>query len=222
LRVGRCRRALAALVLSYIPAARAAAQVDLLLALAMDVSRSMEQPKFLLQREGYAAAITNPQVLDAIKSGPHQKIAICFIDWSGAGEQKLVIDWNVIDGADSARRFGDLIFEAPRSFNDRTSIGGGISFAAAHIARAPFEAERHAIDVSGDGTNNAGRDVQLARDQAVAKGIVVNGIAILTELQYSRIPEHTNPPGGLEKYYRDNVIGAPRPIGMGAEGFSTL
>jgi hypothetical protein len=222
MRIGRCLLALVALAASQITHARATEQVDLLLALAMDVSRSMEQPKFVLQREGYAAAITNPQVLDAIKSGAHQKIAICFIDWSGAGEQKQVIDWSIIDGAESARRFGDLIYEAPRSFNDRTSIGGGISFAAAQIARAPYEAERHAIDVSGDGTNNAGRDVQAARDQAVARGIVVNGIAILTELQYSRIPEHTNPPGGLEKYYRDNVIGGPGSFVMVAEDFSSF
>src|SRR5260221_6561626 len=222
MRIGRSLLALAALVLSQIATARAAEQVDLLLALAMDVSRSMEQPKFLLQREGYAAAITNPEVLRAIKSGAHQKIAICFIDWSGAYEQKQVIDWSIIDSADNARRFGDLIYEAPRSFNDRTSIGGGISFAAAQIARAPFEAERRAIDVLGDGTNNAGRDVQLARDQAVAKGIVVNGIAILTELQYSRIPEHTNPPGGLEKYYRDNVIGSPGSFVMVAEDFNSF
>jgi hypothetical protein len=222
MRIGRCLLALAVLAPTQIAHARAAEQVDLLLALAMDVSRSMEQPKFLLQREGYAAAITNPQVLEAIKSGAHQKIAICFIDWSGAGEQKLVIDWSVIDGAATARRFGDLIFEAPRSFNDRTSIGGGITFAAAQISRSPFEAERHAIDVSGDGTNNAGRDVQSARDQAVAKGIVVNGIPILTDLQYSRIPEHTNPPGGLEKYYRDNVIGGPGSFVMVAEDFSSF
>src|ERR1700688_2523921 len=222
MRSGRCLLALAALVLSQITAARAAEQVDLLLALAMDVSRSMEQPKFLLQREGYAAAITNPQVLEAIKSGAHQTIAICFIDWSGAGEQQQVIDWSIIDGADSARHFGDLIYEAPRSFNDRTSIGGGITFAAAQIARSPYEAERHAIDVSGDGNNHAGRDVQASRDQAVAKGIVVNGIAILTDLQYSRIPEHTNPPGGLEKYYRDNVIGGPGSLASVGGGITTL
>jgi hypothetical protein len=224
-RMGGCLLALAALVssgLAGLTCARAAEQVDLLLALAMDVSRSMEQPKFLLQREGYAAAITNPQVLAAIKSGAHQKIAICFIDWSGAGEQKLVIGWSTIDSAETARHFGDLIFEAPRSFNDRTSIGGGIAFAMAQIERAPYEAERRTIDVSGDGTNNAGRDVQVARDQAVAKGITVNGIPILTELQYSRIPEHTNPPGGLEKYYRDNVIGGPGSFVMVAEDFETF
>src|SRR6202171_5236161 len=129
MRIGRCLLALAALVLSQVTTARAAEQVDLLLALAMDVSRSMDQPKFLLQREGYAAAILNSQVLNAIKSGAHQKIAICFIDWSGPGEQALVIGWNVIDVAASATRFGNLIFKAERSFYKSTSIAGGINFA---------------------------------------------------------------------------------------------
>src|ERR1700682_2844107 len=154
MRIGRCLLALAALVLSQVPYARAAEQVDLLLALAMDVSRSMEQPKFLLQRKGYAAAISNPQVLDAIKSGPHQRIAVCFIDWSGPDQQRLVIDWSVVDGAATARHFGDVVAEAARSFNDSTSIGEGINFAAAQLSRAPFAAERRTIDVSGDGTNN--------------------------------------------------------------------
>jgi Protein of unknown function (DUF1194) len=202
--------------------ARAAEQVDLLLALAMDVSRSMSQPKFQLQREGYAAAIANPQVLDAVKSGPHQRIAICFIDWSAPGEQKLVIDWSVLDGPVSARRFAELIIQAPRSFFNSTSIAGGIDFAVGQIARAPFEAERHAIDVSGDGTNNSGRDVRDARDQAVAKGIAINGLAILTDIQFAQNPQHTNPPGGLEKYYRDYVIGGSGAFVMVAEDFSSF
>src|ERR1700730_7270296 len=197
MRIYRCVLALVALVVTQIPSARAAEQVDLLLALAMDVSRSMDQAKFMLQRQGYAAAISNPQVLSSIRSGPHQKIAICFIDWSGPFEQKLVIDWNVIDGVGTALQFGDLIAGAPRSFYNSTSIGSGINFAIAQIARAPFEAERHAIDVSGDGTNNAGRDVQFFRDQAVAKGIIVNGIVILTDIQTAQNPQHTNPPGGI-------------------------
>jgi hypothetical protein len=221
MRIIRCALAIALLALA-VPCARAAEQVDLLLALAMDVSRSMEYPKFLLQRQGYAAAVTDPQVLKAIRSGPHGKIALCFIDWSGGAEQRLIIDWNVIDSAGSAQHFADLIVEAPRSFNDRTSIGGGIAFAAFEIARAPYEAERQTIDVSGDGTNNAGRDVQFARDQAVAKGINVNGIAILTDIRESRTPEHTNPPGGLEKYYRENVIGGPGSFVMVAEDFSSF
>ena len=162
--------ALVALVLSQTGPVAAAEQVDLLLVLSSDVSRSVDHPKFLLQREGYAAAISDPQVLDAIRSGPHQKIAMCFVEWSGFGAQKLVIDWTAIDGPASARKFGDQLLELPRSFADRTSISGGIEFAAAQLARAPFEAPRRTIDVSGDGTNNAGRDVRLARDEVVAKG----------------------------------------------------
>jgi hypothetical protein len=182
----------------------------------------MDQPKFLLQREGYAAAISDPQVLKAIKSGAHQKIAICFIDWSGPGEQKVVVGWNVIDSLTSATTFGSLISKAERSFYNGTSIGGGIGFAAAQFAKAPFEAERHTIDVSGDGTNNAGRDVQTARDQAVAQGITVNGLVILTDIEYARNPPHTNPPGGLEKYYRENVIGGLGSFVMVAEDFNSF
>src|ERR1700674_3428891 len=100
---------LLALVVTQIPVACAAEEVDLLLVLAMDVSRSMDQPKFLLQRQGYAAAISDPQVLAAINSGPHQKIAVCFIDWSGPFEQRLVIDWSVIDTMETALHFSDLI-----------------------------------------------------------------------------------------------------------------
>jgi hypothetical protein len=221
-RIIRCVLTLVTMVLSQIPFARADEQVDLLLVLAMDVSRSMDQPKFELQRRGYAAAISNPQVLHAIESGPHQKIAICFMDWSGPFEQKLVIDWSIIDGRAAASRFADLIVEAPRSFYNSTSIGSAIDFAAAQIARAPFEAERHAIDVSGDGTNNAGRDVRYFRDRAVANDIIVNGIVILTDIQFAQNPAHTNPPGGIEKYYRDNVIGGPGSFVMVAEDYNSF
>src|SRR5262249_39375547 len=145
--------------------AQAAEKVDLLLVLASDVSRSVDHPKFLLQREGYAAAISDPHVLDAIKSGPHQRIARGCVEWAGFGAQKLVIDWSLIDGPAAARKFGDQLLELPRSFADRTSISGGIEFAAVQMDHAPFEGSRRTIDVSGDGTNNAGRDVKLARDE---------------------------------------------------------
>jgi hypothetical protein len=214
--------ALITLLLGQTVGAMAAEQVDLLLVLSSDVSRSVDHPKFLLQREGYASAISDPQVLDAIRSGPHQKIAICFVEWSGFGAQKLVIDWTVIDGPAAARKFGDQLLELPRSFADRTSISGGIEFAAAQIARAPFEAARRTIDVSGDGTNNAGRDVRLARDEVVAKGIVVNGLVILSDRPIPWNAEHTNPPGGLEKYYQDNVIGGPGAFVLVAENFSSF
>jgi len=214
--------ALCALILAQLPCARADEDVDLLLVLAVDVSRSIDQPKFLLQRDGYAAAVSNRGVLEAIRSGAHQKIALEFVEWSGYGAQKVVIDWTAIDGPDAARRFGDQIVEAPRSFADRTAISGGIEFAAAQLERSPFKAPRHIIDVSGDGTNNAGREVAAARDDVVAKGIIINGLVILTDSQLLFNAEHTNPPGGLEKYYRENVIGGPGAFVMVAEDFNAF
>jgi hypothetical protein len=202
--------------------ARAADKVDLLLVLAADVSRSVDAPKFQLQREGYAAAISDPRVVDAIRSGPHGKIAICFVEWSGIGAQKVVIDWTVVKDAVTARQFGDQMLEIPRSFADRTSISGGIEFSVTQLERAPFEANRRTIDVSGDGTNNSGRDVTRARDEALAKGITINGLVILSDRPLSWNPEHTNPPGGLANYYRDNVIGGPNAFVMVAENFESF
>jgi hypothetical protein len=196
--------------------------VDLLLVLASDVSRSVDTKKFELQRQGYAAALSNPRVIDATKSGPHGRIAICFIEWSGATSQKLVIDWTVVSDLASARKIGDQMLELPRSFADRTSISGAIEFAMAQFARAPFESVRRTIDISGDGTNNAGRDVTLARDEAVAKGITINGLVILSATPLPWNPEHTNPPGGLDNYYRTNVVGGPGAFVLVAKDFSSF
>lgn len=189
------------------PAVRAAEPVDLLLVLAADVSRSVTEPKFKLQREGAAAAITHPEVVKAITSGPNRRIAICFLEWATAGQQAVVIDWTVIGDNDSARSFGGKLVELPRSFSGSTSISNAIDFAVAQIERAPFKAERRVIDISGDGNNNSGRSVTEARDDALAKGITINALVILTPLSESFRPEHTNPPGGLEKYFQDSVIG---------------
>jgi hypothetical protein len=200
----------------------AAEQVDLLLVLASDVSRSVDAAKFKLQRDGYVAAISNPRVIEAIKSGPHGRIAICFIEWSGVGAQRVVIDWTVVDGAKTAQDFASQLDEAQRSFADRTSISGGIDFAMAQLEHAPFEASRRTIDVSGDGTNNSGRDVTLARDEALAQSVTINGLVILSEQPLSWNADHTNPPGGLEAYYRNNVTGGPNSFVMVAENFNTF
>jgi hypothetical protein len=216
------RTAVALFALAVTAFTPARAQVDLLLVLAADVSRSVDHPKFMLQRDGYAAAVSNPQVLEAIRSGPHGKIAINFVEWSGVGAQKVVIDWTMIDGPATARRFGDQLVEAPRSFADRTSISGGIEFAMAQFKRSPFEASRRTIDVSGDGTNNAGRDVRTARDEAVKEGVTINGLVILSQNQVPWNPEHTNPPGGLENYYREHVIGGPGSFVVAADGFESF
>jgi hypothetical protein len=203
-------------------AAAAQETTDLLLVLAADVSRSVDYQKFQLQREGYAAAMSDPRVIEAIRSGPHGRIAVSFVEWSGFGAQKLVVDWAAIGDIASARAFGDRVREAPRSFADRTSISGGIDFSVQQIERSAYDAARRVIDVSGDGTNNAGRDVELARNDAVAKRITINGLVILSERPIPWNPEHTNPPGGLAKYYKDRVVGGPGSFVMVAEDFNSF
>jgi len=208
--------------LAFPAASSAAEQVDLLLVLAADVSRSIDSEKFQLQRDGYAAAITDPRVLEAIKSGRAGRIGVSFVEWSGLSSQRVVIDWATISDAESAKNFADRLLEAPRSFADRTSISSAIEFAMAHLARAPFESARHTIDVSGDGTNNSGGEVTQARDAAVAQGATINGLVILSETPLAWNPDHTNPAGGLENYYRNNVIGGPGAFVMAAEGFNSF
>src|SRR5262245_17535609 len=197
-------------------------RVDLLLVLAADVSRSMDDPKFKLQRSGYVEALTNPRVIEAIQSGSNRRIAVSFVEWSGVVSQKVVIDWATISDEMSARRFADGLVEAPRSFADRTSISAGIDFAMAQFDRSPYEGLRRTIDVSGDGTNNSGRDVTVARDEAVNKGVTINGLVILSDSPTPWNPEHTNPPGGLANYYRNNVVGGPGAFVMVAESFKSF
>ena len=202
--------------------ARAAEPVDLLLVLAADVSRSIDSQKFQLQREGYAAALSNPRVLEAIRSGRQGRIGRVVSGVVGFWEPESCDRLDDDRRPGGAQAFGDRLLELPRSYADRTSISGGIDAAVAQLARAPFEAGRRAIDVSGDGTNNAGRDITQARDEAVALGISINGLVILSETPLPWNPEHTNPPGGLTKYYRDNVIGGPGSFVLEAKDFNSF
>jgi Protein of unknown function (DUF1194) len=188
---------------------RAAEQVDLLLVLAADVSHSVDEVKFQLQRSGYAAAFSDPRVIEAIRSAPNGRIAVAFVEWSGPLSQRIVIGWMVISDYKTARLFGDHLVEASRAFADSTSISAGIDFAMAQLDSAPYEGRRRTIDVSGDGDNNSGRDVTAARDEAIAKGVTINGLVILTEPPTPWNSRHTNPLGGLANYYRNNVIGGP-------------
>jgi hypothetical protein len=203
-------------------AATAGDDVDLLLVLAADVSRSIDAAKFQLQRDGYAAAVSDPRVLDTIRSGRTGRIGLTFIEWSGVGAQRVVIGWTAIGDAAAAKEFGDRLLEAPRSFADRTSISGAIEFALDQLSHAPFTAARRIIDISGDGTNNAGRDVGALRDEAIAKGVTINGLVILSDNPMAWNPDHTNPPGGLDNYYRNNVIGGQGAFVMVAKDFDSF
>ncbi|MGE0630760.1 MAG: DUF1194 domain-containing protein, partial [Hyphomicrobiaceae bacterium] len=110
--------------------ARAAEKVDVLLVLAADVSRSVDDEKFRLQREGYAAALTSARVVRAITSGEHGRIAVSFIEWSGPFNQTIVVDWTVVTGEADARKLASRMINAPRVFRDRTAIGAAIEFSA--------------------------------------------------------------------------------------------
>lgn len=202
--------------------AAASREVDLLLVLAADVSRSVDSAKFHLQRSGYAAALADPRVLEAIGSGRERRIAVIFVEWSGATAQEIVVDWTLIAGAADARRFGDRLLEAPRAFAERTSISGAIDFSLAQLERAPFTALKRTIDISGDGTHNSGRDVRAARDEALARDVTINAIAILSERPLPWNPDHTHPPGGLAGYFRDNVIGGPGAFVLEAASFEAF
>ena len=199
-----------------------AEQVDLLLVLAADVSRSIDDGEFNLQRKGYAQAMTDPRVLRAIAGGRHHAIAITFLEWAGAPEQNVVVDWTVVRDEEGAGAIAATMLSAPRSFLGRTSISAAIDFSMERLTAAPAEADKRIIDVSGDGTNNSGRAVTESRDQAVAAGITINGLAIINTQANPGYAFHTQPPGGLPKYYEENVIGGPGAFLLQVENFDTF
>jgi hypothetical protein len=204
------------------PQAARAEAVDMLLVLAADVSRSIDEGEFDLQRKGYAAAMTDPKVLRAIVGGRHHAIAVTFIEWSGAADQKVVVDWSVVKDEEGAGGVAAAMLAAPRSFIGRTSISAAIDFAMTRMAAAPATADKKIIDISGDGTSNAGRAVSESRDDAVAGGVTINGLAIINNAANPGYAFHTHPPGGLPKYYEDNVIGGSGAFVLQVEDFQTF
>lgn len=218
--------AAAFVVLAILPRIARAQTVDAAIALAADVSRSIDDDEFQLQRRGYAQAVTNPQFLQAVQSGAHGAVALCFVEWAGPDQQAVVAKWMVIRDGEGAAEFAKILLDAPRSSAGRTAIGDGVDYAVAQLAAAGFTAVRRVIDVSGDGANNSGRPVTAARDDAVKKGITINGLAIINE-KIGGIPgtflyAHTHPPGGLPNYYRDNVIGGPGAFVLQIVNFDTF
>ena len=155
--------------------------VDVMLVLVTDVSRSVDDTEFTLEKQGYSAALTDQQVLAAIKGGPIGQIAVAYVEFAGSYEVRTVVDWHVVKDAATAAAFTREIEAAPRSYWGRTSISAGIDHAMQMLTEGGFEAQRRVIDVAGDGTNNSGRDVTDARDEAVKAGVTVNGLAIINE-----------------------------------------
>ena len=198
------------------------AGVDLEVILAADVSRSIDDAEFDLQRKGYAAALTDPRVLAAIHGRPGAAIGVSFIEWSGDEDQQVVVDWTEIRDEEDAGSMAAAILAAPRSFMGRTSISAAIDFAMAHFTKSKWQAGRRIIDVSGDGTNNSGRAVTEARDQAISQGVTINGLAIINDKPNLGYSAHTQPPGGLPLYYRQNVIGGTNAFLLVVQDFNSF
>src|SRR5271166_6221022 len=153
-------------------------EVDAAVVLAADVSRSIDDGEFALERRGYAEAIQSQKLLNAISTGPHGAIALAYVEWAGESEQMIVVDWAVIRNAADAHAFATSLSGAPRSFVGRTAIGSAINFALALFSEVKFATDRRVIDVSGDGTSNQRSPVTAARDAAVGAGATINGLTI--------------------------------------------
>lgn len=184
---------------------------DLVLVLMVDTSGSVNQRRFELQRHGYADAFRSPQVLNAIRSGSTGSIAVTMVQWTGPGMQELAVPWTLIKDEASANAFANAIEAAPRRlFGGGTSISGAIDHAMLILPNAPYRGLKRVIDVSGDGSNNRGREVREARDEAVRSGVVINGLPIVA-LEYD-----------LDKYYMDNVIGGPGSFIVPADSYENF
>ena len=206
---------LLALICAFFLAAPSSAQspqpVDLALVLAVDASGSVDQVRFELQKQGYAAAFRHPRVIGAIQSGPSQAIAVIVMQWTGPALQVTAVPWTKISDAASANAFADAIARAPRAlFGGGTSISGAIDTSMALLFDNPYRATRRVIDISGDGSNNRGRSVTQARDEAIAKGVGINGLPILALEPY------------LDRYYQENVVGGPGAFVIAAQNYETF
>jgi hypothetical protein len=179
--------------------------VDVELVLGVDISYSMDADELALQRDGYARALTSTEFLNALREGIHGKVAITYFEWAGAGEQRVIVPWRVVDGPESAGSVASEIMAAPIRRAARTSISGALLFGAALFDTSGQRGIRRVIDISGDGANNSGPLVTIARDEVLAKGITINGLPVMLKRpSYSTMDIEL-----LDEYYEDCVIGGP-------------
>ena len=182
-----------------------AVSVDVELVLAVDVSYSMDPEEQALQREGYIAGITSREFMQALRSGHHGKVAVTYFEWAGPYDQKIIVPWRLIDGPEAADAFASELARAPYRRASRTSISGALSFAKPLFDGSGYRGFRRVVDVSGDGANNSGTFVTLARDDVLAAGMTINGLPIMLKRPNAFTMDIDN----LDIYYEDCVIGGP-------------
>jgi len=192
------------------------AAVDLALALAIDVSGSIDPDEATMQRQGYVSAFSDPEIAAVIRTGPHGRIAVAYFEWASYGDTRMVAEWSVIDGPASAKAFADRLAAEPIRIGLRTSISGAIEFGVALLEKLPQPALRRTIDISGDGPNNDGRFILDARRVALDKEIAINGLPIINErpnrFGFPNLPD-------LDLYYEGCVIGGPSAFVVVARDF---
>lgn len=182
-----------------------AGKVDLELVLLADATGSIDTSEIAFQRKGYAEALVSADVLDAIQTGAHQRIAVTYVEWGSFDSQDIVVAWTVIDGAASATSFADALLAAPRQAFGRNAIGQALVFGKALIETNAFEGYRKVIDLSADSANSwNGIALATAREQVVAAGITINGLAILCRFCSGRPVTYD-----LEQAFEDTIIGGP-------------
>jgi hypothetical protein len=185
--------------------------VALALVLAVDASGSVDNRRFELQKQGYAAAFRSPKVLNSIRSLMTQSIAVAMMQWTGPQLHVVVVDWMLVKDQATLNALAAAIEAAPRQlFGGGTSISGAIDYSRLMLVQCPCNPARRVIDISGDGANNRGRPAAQARDEAVHDGVGINGLPILA----------VEP--GLDRYYYDNVIGGPGAFMIPAENYDTF
>jgi hypothetical protein len=182
-----------------------AVPVDVELVLAVDISYSMDPEEQALQREGYVQALTSSEFLRALREGANGKIAVTYVEWAGASEQRIIVPWRLVEGPESADALASEIARVPLRRAARTSVSGAIAFSKELFATSGYRGLRRVIDVSGDGANNAGMPVAVARDAAIAEGVTINGLPILLNRPNVGQMDLLN----LDEYYEDCVIGGP-------------
>jgi hypothetical protein len=180
-------------------------EVDVALVLAVDISHSMDTDEQALQRSGYMTAITSPEVMSAIRSGLTGKIAVSYLEWAGSASQSILVDWQIITTPQDAENFASILGEAPIRRAYRTAIGDALLFSAQQFDTLPVAAMKKVIDISGDGPNNQGTFAPIARDEVVARGIVINGLPLKLKLRTDGWGDMEN----LDVYYQTCVIGGP-------------
>jgi len=188
---------------------------DLELVLLADASRSIDDGEIAFQRQGYATAITHPDVLSAIQSGPHRRIAVIYVEWGDADHQDVVVPWTLLDGQESAADFANALLSAPRRAEGPNAIGSAIAFGHSAILGNDIEGLRRVIDVSADSAWTwGGVPLEQARQAAIADNIVINGLAV-----YCRQCESGQPMGGdIEGAFAERIIGGPGSFVIPADG----